>query len=248
MPAADATATNFSIAPAATSDPSRARRRQLTCELARTRRLSRRGSADDGDIERCRGRIPIAICPHVDEGLALSRAGVINADTGAVSYWRNARNRSGRHEHPASRRELRSPGYGVLGACDRCVGCAAAAEDMPGLTDARPVPDRSTERATVKLRGGDRTVAQLFRADAACGKAERGVGGAAERYEQSNQSDGVLADESEDLNHWTGVSLLGARGASAWAEAAVLSESRLASVRRTAGCRRSGRAGRGLRA
>ena len=33
-----------------------------------------------------------------------------------------------------------------------------------------------------------------------------------------------MADEGEGLEHWTGVSLLGARGASAWAEAAVLPE------------------------
>ena len=54
-----------------------------------------------------------------------------------------------------------------------------------------------------------------------------------ERDEQGEQSDGVVADEGEGLEHWTYVSLLGASGASAWAKAAVLAESRLALVRRT---------------
>src|ERR1039457_2920817 len=70
-----------------------------------------------------------------------------------------------------------------------------------------------------ELAACDRSVAQLLCADAARGKAQRGVGRAPERYEQSEQGDGVVADEGEGLKHWTGVSLLGARGASARAEA-----------------------------
>ena len=41
---------------------------------------------------------------------------------------------------------------------------------------------------------------------------------------KASQRNGVVADEGEGLEHWTGVSLLGAGGAPAWAEGSVFSK------------------------
>ena len=84
---------------------------------------------------------------------------------------------------------------------------------MPVRPDLCPVSDVAGNRLGVEVGRADgvlrellsrhRTVAQLLGADAAGGKAERGVGRSPERYEQCKQRDGVVADEGEGLEHWT---------------------------------------------
>ena len=191
-------------------------------------------SAHHRDVERRWRRTAAVVRPHVDERLALSGAGIIYPDSRAVCDRRGAGNRRGRNQDAASRRELCAPADRVLRTRDRRVCPTAAAQNLAGLADARPVPDRATERACVELRRayravrdllcGDRPVAQLLAADTASGQAEGCIRRSPERYEQGSQRNGVVADEGEGLEHWTGVSLLGAGGAPAWAEGSVFSK------------------------
>src|SRR5438105_4223900 len=96
IPAADAVAANFSMT-ATTATPRATLHARIplkwTLRSARIPRRTRR-SADHRDEERRRGWCVMGICPHVDEGIALSRSRIIDADAGAVRDRRDTRHRS----------------------------------------------------------------------------------------------------------------------------------------------------------
>src|SRR5260370_24832952 len=82
----------------------------------------------------------------------------------------------------------------------------------PARAYTRPVAHVAADAVAVKLDWCNRMVAELARADASSGQAERCIGRSAQRDEQSEESDGVVTDEREGLEHWTRVLLIGCRG------------------------------------